>query len=124
MSQLARRQRGIARASITRLEDRINKMEEKGKEEFKESDRLAVQRLIKRLETLDADFKKHHVIIVGATEEEERLEEEPTLLDEHDDRVSDFAERLLALVSDKPEEHKPSTLKSKLDSAHRLHKRI
>ena len=101
-------------------------MEEK--EKFKESDHLAVRHLIKRLIILDMDFRKHHLAIVETIEEdEEKLEEEQALLDEHNDRVSGFMERLLGLeFDDKPEEHKSSlsVSKPKPDPSHRLYKRL
>ena len=93
---LARRRRGITRASITRLEEWIVKIEEKDK--VKDSDLPSVRRLIKRLETLDAEFKEYHFLFVeGMDEEEGRLDDEQIVLDEHDDKITDFTDRLLRL---------------------------
>ena len=42
--------------------------------------------MVKRLESLDADFKQHHMALIETIEEEEKLTEEQSLLDDHDDR--------------------------------------
>ena len=52
----ARKRRGAARASITRLEGNIDKLE--AKLELSKTDLLMIPCLIKKLEELGAEFKK------------------------------------------------------------------
>ena len=92
----ARRRRGVVRASVTRLQDCINIP--KVKQDLSHTDQLAIQRLLKRLEELDAEFKKYHYAIVELMESEEDLEEEQVTLDDHDDKTADFVGRLQVLV--------------------------
>ena len=81
---LARRQGGITRTSITRLEERIIRVEDK--DTLGDSNHSSVRRLIKRLETLDAEFKQYHFLLTeGMDEGEGKLEEDQIILDEHDD---------------------------------------
>ena len=72
------------------------------KEELAHADRLAVRRLIKKFETLDAEFRQHHYTIVEMLDEG-AVDEEQAALDDHDERVTDLVERLQQLVSG-PEE--------------------
>ena len=57
---LARKQRGAARTSITRLKESIDKLEVKS--ELTRCDRLLIPRLAKKLEDWDAKFKKQQKI--------------------------------------------------------------
>ena len=77
---------------------------------MKEVDQFAVLRLVERLEILDADFEDHNLALVDKLEDSERkLEDEQIVLDEHNDKVSDFMERLLRLESEiKSKEVKPT----------------
>ena len=102
----ARKRRGVTRASITRLEDRVGTFEIK--EEINHNDRLAIQRLLKRLETLDADFKTFHFVIVDLTDDEEALQTEQAALDDHDDRVAGLTDRIQELLSGGELKHSPS----------------
>ena len=72
------------------------------KEELARADRLAIQRLIKKFETLDKEFHQHHYTIVELLDDE-ALEEEQAALDDDDERVTDLVERLQQLVLE-PEE--------------------
>ena len=64
----------MVKASITRLEDRIQILE--FKRELSHADRLAIQRLMKKLEEEDAEFKKHHYFIMELLEDKGDLEQE------------------------------------------------
>ena len=91
----ARRRRGVVKGSITRLEDRVDKYETK--EEITHVDCLAIKRLIKKFESLDDEFRKHHYTIVELLEDE-AVDEEQATLDDHDERITDLVERLQQLI--------------------------
>ena len=59
------------------------------KAELSHSHHLAIERLIKRFETLNNEFCQHHYTIV---------EEEQAALNDHDEKVTDLIERLQQLV--------------------------
>ena len=123
MDALARKRRGTARASITRLEERILKFEEKV--ELKAIDQASVQRMIKRPEGLDSDFKQHHMLLIETIEEEEKLREEQAILDEHDHKVSEFMDRLHCLIEEnKLEEVKLTASPLKPELSRKLSKRL
>ena len=69
MAAVVRKRRCIIRASLAKFEDHIVKFEEK---ELEVSDCPLIQRLIGRLEAMEADFKYHQAVI-DATEEDERM---------------------------------------------------
>ena len=69
------------------------------KEKLTNTDRATVQWLLKKLYTLDAEFKTHHFAIVDLIKEE-TLGEEQAMLDDHDDKVLLLTERLQRLVGD------------------------
>ena len=71
------RRRGVVKASVTRLEDRIQIYELR--QELSNADKLAIQRLLKKLEKQDTEFKKYHYAIVELLEEEDDLEEEQVI---------------------------------------------
>ena len=91
----AKRRRGVVRASITRLERHVDAFETK--EDLSHADRLSIQRLIKKFEALDTEFRQHHYNIVELLEDE-AVEEEQATLDDHDERVTDLVERLQHLM--------------------------
>ena len=93
MADLAtlKRRRGTVKASLTKLATRLRELEET---EFAPSIASQAQQYLKRLETLDANFKTHHLAIVDVTEEEEQLTLEQEALDQHDDNVMTFSMRL------------------------------
>ena len=96
----AKEWRGVVQASITRLERRVDMYETK--EELSHTDRLAVQRLIKKFETLDTEFCQHHYTVTEMLDDE-AVEEEQATLDYHDERVTDLVERLQQLVLEQEE---------------------
>ena len=93
---LARRRRGVAISSITRLEKHVLELE--GKEKLSHKDEVAIKGYVKRLENLDSDFKGFHCSVIELVEEDEGvLLEEQAKLDDHEDRVTDFMSHLLDL---------------------------
>ena len=93
MSQ-ARKRRGAARATITRLEESIQRLELKL--ELTRSDRLLIPHLAKKLEDWDPEFKKQHYAILDLLDEEgeETIAQEQKALDEYDDKITSFLLRL------------------------------
>ena len=89
-----RRRRGVVRASITRLATRLSKLEPKAREPTTSS---LTQ---KTLETLDSDFKTHHLAVIDAMTEgdEDGLAKEQEILDAHDDEVASLASRIEYLL--------------------------
>ena len=71
MSELsiARRRRGVAISSITRLEKHVAELEDK--EKLSHKDQVAIKGYIKRLDNLDADFKGYHCKVIDLVEEDE-----------------------------------------------------
>lgn len=116
-----RRRRGVVRASLTRLETRVKEFESKGTE-ISAGDRLAAQRLLQKLDTLDSDFKSHHFAVVDLVDEE-AMSTEQGVLDEHDDRVADLAVRLQQLITEPSTTSSPSASGS-ADPHVRLSKRL
>ena len=93
---IAKRRRGVAISSITRLEKHVIELE--AKEKLSHKDEVAIKGFIKRLENLDADFKGYHCNVIDLVEEDEAvLLEEQAKLDDHEDRVTDLMSRLLEL---------------------------
>ena len=68
MAAVTRKRRGIVRASPTKLEDRIIKFERKAVEV---GDRPRIQRLIRRLEAMETEFKQHHQLVIDEIEEDD-----------------------------------------------------
>ena len=88
MAAVARKRRGIVRASLTNFKDCIVKFKEK---ELEVSDFPLKQCLIGGLEAMETKFKQHHQAVIDATEEDEvKMHAEQVILDDHDDMVSNF----------------------------------
>ena len=68
---IARRRRGVAFSSITRLEKHVLDLE--GEEKLSHKDEVAIKGYIKRLENLDADFKGFHCSVIDLVEEDEEV---------------------------------------------------
>ena len=89
----AKRRRGVAHSSITRMEDSVAKLE--SKDELSSADRLMIRQLLKNLEKWDAEFKQHHYVIIDLIEEDETaLEEAYAKFNDYDDKVTTFSIRL------------------------------
>ena len=89
-----RRRRGVTRSSITQIEKRLRELE--GASELP----ATVRELSSKLESLDADFKVHHLNVIDTVaEDEETLDKELEILDEHDDLMADLNVCLKRLCS-------------------------
>ena len=103
--KVAKSRRGIARASITRLEKHIVKFE--GKTELSKIDRQTVQSLIKKVQSLDDTFKEHHFVIADQAEGD-AVETEQEVLDEHEDKIFSYTNRLRKLLEESEPASKPT----------------
>ena len=93
---ISMRRRGVAVSSITHLEKHVIELEAKDK--LMHKDLVAIKGFIKRLESLDTDFKLYHCNVIDVVEEDEGiLMEEQAKLDDHEDRVTNLMSRLLKL---------------------------
>ncbi len=86
----AKRRRGVARGSITRIETRIAQFE--GKMKFTASDRLTIQRLQQKLESSSTEFKTLHLFVMEHVEDEARAAEQADL-DDHENKVTELEDR-------------------------------
>ena len=92
----AKRRRGAARESVSRLKESVDKLEVKA--ELSKTDRLLVSRLVKKLENWDAEFRKQHDVVLDLTEEDTTaIEREQAVFDEHDEKVTQLSLRLQVL---------------------------
>ena len=112
---ISARQRGASWASITKLLDCIQELE--NKEALSHSDQLMIQRLQQRLATLDSEFQRYHISAIDLVEEEEELEREQSIFNDHNERIAVMSDRLEQLASSA----KP-TITAKTDSQQLLHK--
>ena len=69
----ARQRRGTVRASITKLETRIQRWEEK--EGLSAVNHLSIQRQMENLKEYDTDFRTHHFAVVELVNEDELVVE-------------------------------------------------
>ena len=92
----ARRKRGAAKASLKRLDGRVADLEARG--ELTIDDRLSSQQMLQKLNSVEADFKAHHLTLVDLLDEEAQ-EGEQIILDETDDKIACLTVRLQRLVS-------------------------
>lgn len=100
-----RKRRGVVRASITSLGNRLKDLEATpGATGVGDH----AKQLATKLKSLDADFKVIHLQIVDLIEEEEALSREQDTLDGHDDRVSRLTVRLQQLMAKIPPSIPPS----------------
>lgn len=91
-----KKRRGVARASLTRLGTRLGELE--GRTDAPTALDNA-RRMLQRLESLDAEFKTHHLALVDLIEDEETLSGEQVILDTHDDEIAHLAERIQQVIS-------------------------
>ena len=92
-----RRRRGVVKASITKLTDRVLDLELRVA--LSNTDRLEAKRFQERLTNLDAEFRMYHQAVVDLLEEEGDLAKEQADVDDHDDRVTDLLRRLTRLAT-------------------------
>ena len=90
-----RKRRGVVRASITRLGNRLKELEE-APDLPNTADHA--QQLTSKLETLDSDFRVHHLQLVDLIDDAPTLEKEQDTLDKLDDDVSSLSVRLRQLI--------------------------
>ena len=83
---LLSREGGVVRASVTRLATRLRELESKVDAPTTPS---FAQRMSTKLDTLDSDFKAHHLAVIDAIAgDEEGLTKEQEILDAHDDEMT------------------------------------
>ena len=112
-----RRRRGVVKASITKLMDRVHDLELKVG--LSHTDRLEAKRFQERLTNLDAEFRMYHLAVVDLLEEEGDLVKEQADLDDHDDRVTGLLRRLAHLAT--PEDRAE---RAKFDPRRSLQRRL
>ena len=88
-----RKRRGVVRASITRLTNRL-----KGDTDSPVTLDLAGG-MTRKLDALDTEFRAHHQALVDLIDDEEALLTEQNTLDDHDDHVAVLTARIQQLVS-------------------------
>ena len=92
----AKKRRGVARASLTRLSTRLKDLEgEPG--ESKTLD--LVQRMSQKLSDLDSEFRTHHHTLIDLLDDEEYLAKEQETLDLHDDLVTELSLRVNQVIA-------------------------
>lgn len=90
-----RKRRGVVRASVTRLEKRLNGLEiAPGGPGVS----VGAKQLADKLEVLDADFRGLHLQLVDLPDESGELEGEQDTLDKHDDDITDLSVQLQQLI--------------------------
>lgn len=102
MAELAtlKRRRGTVKASITKLWTKLTELEGADRDA---SFATYAQQYLKRLETLDTNFKTHHLAIMDVViEDEEQLSTEQEALDQHDEDITTLSVRLQVLLSSAP----------------------
>ena len=92
----ARKRRGVARASITRLCNHLKDLE--GKTEQPKTLELA-RRLSQKLTDLDSEFRTHHHTVIDLTDDEDALAKEQKLLDTHDDLLAGLSVRIKQVIA-------------------------
>ena len=90
---LATLRRGVVRASVTHLAIRLRELESKVGAPTTPS---LAHRMSAKLDTLDSDFKAHHLAVIDAITEgnEDGLAKQQEILDAHDDEVASRASRI------------------------------
>ena len=64
------------------------------KEVLLPAEHIALQWSAKKIETLDAEFKKQHFAVIELLDDEDALSEEKDTLDKQDDRVAEILDRI------------------------------
>ena len=91
-----RKRRGVVRASITRLTNRLKDLES---DTDKPTALNLAQGMTRKLEALDLEFRTHHHALVDLIDEEETLLTEQQTLDEHDDVIAELSARIQQLAN-------------------------
>ena len=89
----ARKRRGVAHASLTRLSNRLRDLE--GKAGEPKTLELA-HRMSQKLTDLDSEFRAHHHALI---DDDESLAKEQDVLDSHDDLVAELGVRVKQVIA-------------------------
>ena len=92
----AKKRRGVARASLTRLNTRLKDLE--GDAGDPKTLELA-QRFSQKLSDLDSEFRTHHHALIDLIDDEETLAKEQETLDAHDDLVAELSVRVKQVIA-------------------------
>ncbi len=84
-----KKKRGIVKASLTCISNRLDVLEY-----FTDLSSEEPRRLTTRLESLVAEFKVHHYAVIDLIDDEAELEAQQAILDEHDDFMAALTSRL------------------------------
>ena len=96
ISQLCRR-RGVVRASVTHLGNRLKELEDT---EAQPTTPAHAQQLYTKLKDLNSNrFKEFHLLIIDQIDGDEALEAEQVVLDKYDDDVANLTVRLQRLMN-------------------------
>ena len=90
-----RKRQGVIRASITKLGNRLKELED-APDLLDTADHA--QQLTSKLETLESEFRTHHLQLVDLIDDESTLGKEQDALDKLDDDVSFLTVRLRQLI--------------------------
>ena len=91
----AKKRRGVARASITRLANRLKDLE--GGPGDAKTLQLA-QRMSQKLTELDSEFRAHHHSLIDLIDEDDSLAKEQGILDSHDDLIAKLSVRVEQVI--------------------------
>ena len=91
-----RKRRGVAKASITRLDTRLKTLESAIDQP---TTRDSARQLSAKLKEYDAEFKTAHLSLVDLIDDEDALMGEQAALDAHEDFVASLAIRIDALLA-------------------------
>ena len=91
----AKKRRGVARASLTRLTNRLKDLE--GESAEHKTLELA-QRMSQKLSDLDSEFRTHHHALIDLIDDEDTLAKEQEVLDTHDDLVAELSVRVKQVI--------------------------
>lgn len=91
-----KKRRGVARASLTRLINRVKDLErESGETKTLE----LAQQMAQKLTDLDAEFRSQHNALVDLIEDDATLSQEQETLDTHDDLVAELSVRIKHVIA-------------------------
>jgi polyphosphate kinase 2 (PPK2 family) len=92
----AKKRRGVARASLTRLSNRLKDLEgEAGEPKMLELARRMSQKLV----DLDSEFRAHHHALIDLMDDDDSLAKEQDVLDSHDDLVAELGVRVKQVIA-------------------------
>ena len=101
----------------TQLKEYIIRFDEKP--ELSKADRQTIQSLMEKVQAIDDSFKEHHYIIADQADDQAAVVAEQDVLDEHEDEVFSYTNRLHQLL----EESQPMAAPTlKMDPSQHLHR--